>query len=336
MPEKEDTQDQGKESEAKAEPDKASEAEGPTSPSKPVELEATAKFIHPRHPDQEIAGDELWQGYNRGQQADKLTSDLHKTESKLTEVSEELAILQAEKAQREQNDSITQRLEELGIPKASKAVSEGSDNWLTEGEEKPIDPKAILAELTARQESDRQKDLASRDEAIAAKIAETFNVEKQKQAENLRQQKFMDSVRSAKASSLASTRPDIPEKTILEIVDAEQAASYADLQAAQLSNDGKQDEAIDRVLDAEGLRKKGAELRSSTRDDQAQKQREQEAAAELEGLSRGRLPGEDEPKATKHKTLFKPDEVLKARKSRLERAKELIKRTVAAKGQFPG
>ena len=313
---------------------------------KPVELRPTVKLVHPRHPDQEYTGDQAWQLMNRGLMYDQAQSERDRYKEHNALLESQLQKLQTDKEARERDDAIRKRMQEM-LPNqqsASKRTSESDDSglsgWLTDGDEDTgqppqLDMDKLLSGLSAMTEQQQQKALAGFEETINQRLEEMFNKRAEQEQRGKRQTTWLERTREAKIRGLKTQYPNISDSIINEAVELEDAASYDSLKALQLSQEGNDQGAMDIYLNGEEKRQKAAELRQAMIKSQAEYNVQSRNEAELEGLSRGVLPTDADEERLPEYNRFNAEDSANASKSRLERARELIKRQERASGAYP-
>lgn len=300
-----------------------------------VLIDVTKKYRSRRNPDAAISGDELWAGYGRGRQFDKLQSEYQKLQAQDQTARERIAKMEERVAQYETNERLTKAMRDVGIGQKPTAQSD-SEDWLTPGENDQsaygnINPNEIAnrAEQVLRQEFETRLSPDKLEQLVTERVSRLYSIDKEKQDAEASRARAADKIRRAKFAKLKMDLPDISESALSEIVSADGEYMAHVLAAAELSQRGDDQAAIETYLDGiekqESAMKKQMDFMQQQTKINAQRQRE----ADLEAFSSGSAPGEEGQEEIK--PTFNWHEGQKNRESRKERAKALVTRRAQLK-----
>jgi hypothetical protein len=297
-----------------------------------VTLDVTKKYRSRRNPAKEVSGDELWAGFSRGQNFDKLQSEHQKLQADTASKDERIAALEAQVRTSATKEQIAQSLQELGVTGGQKPTAEPDDaNWLEQPTEEPVqlDPRTTASRMEAIMKKTAKEYMESIRPELSQELTGINQQElEQRQLQEQRQQ-AADQVRRNKIAALRVNYPDIPEAEINDLANriteyTGHIYSAVDNYAAKNMEQGNE-----ALFDGEEklltLLQKQEEL--------GQKQKaitaENERNAELEGLSTGTLPGEEPEEEQKSEYNWHKSQ--EKRESRLAKAKRISDRQATLK-----
>ena len=311
----------------------------------PFQLTPTNKFVHPRHPEQVMTGDQLWQSANKGFGYDKLLIQFQKAAERNTLLEKQIEQNNATQSNRDIDARIAQRVQEMLPQQQPQAAPQDADDslsqWVTDPEGSTpaqsvaIDSDKIVAGLAAINAEKDQKLLANIDKMVDERLNTMFNNRVEQENKGKQQTAWLQKIRAAKERNLKQQFPDVSDEVIAEAIELEDAAAYDQLKALAMSEDGNDAGAMDTVINAEERRQKAMDLRVNMKVAQDQATTKAQAAAELEGASMGIIPGEDIDAAPPEYNRFKNEDVKKHHESIMERAKKLVGITDAADNALP-
>ena len=301
-----------------------------------VLLDVTKKYRSKRQPDVAISGDELWAGYGRGRQYDKLQSEYQKLQAQDQTARERLAEMEERVAEFETKDRLAKAMRELGVgATGTKATAqEPSDDWLTPNENAAyanVSPEEIASrtEQVLRQEFEKRLSPDKVEQLVTERVSRLYSIEQEKRDAEEGRKRAATKIRSAKLAKLKMDFPDVSESSLQEIVNADAEYMAHVLTAAELSQRGDDQGAIESYLD--GVEKQEAALQRQLdlMQQQAKITADRKRAAELEAFSAGSLPGEEAEEEVKPE--FNWHEGEKRRQDRKSRAKALVTRQAQLK-----
>ena len=300
-----------------------------------VVLDVTKKYRSKRNPAQEVPGDEIWAGYGRGLQYDKLQSEHQKLQTASSEKDTRIAALEAQVASSEAKEQVAQAIQDAGLTGGQKPVAEAGDEWLdTEQPPAPtvLDAKATASRIDLVTKQTVENYLAN----LAPELKEAaMGVGLQQQEERELQAQRKETVDQLKAVKIATLKVEYPDAIDGDIEDlATRMVEYAghiykavDLYATKNVAEGNES-LFDGEEKLQAMFKKQAALGAQ----QAKINTEREQEAELEGINAGILPGETgEPE--ERKMAFKRSDVEKNREKGLSKAHKVLDRIGLLKNQ---
>lgn len=299
-----------------------------------IELDVTKKYRSKRNPDVAIPGDELWAGYGRGRQFDKLQSEHQKLQAQDQAKDERLAQLEERLAELEAKERMVKAMQDLGIgASGQKSVTKNTaDDWLTpddSSEQNPypaVNPSEIAsrAEDVFKSELDSRLDPAKIEQMVNERVAQLYSTEQEKRDAEERRRRAATKIRGAKLAKLKNVYPDISEDSLAEVVATQTEYMGHVLAAADLSRRGDDQAAIETFLDGE----EKLEAMLAKQLDFAKQQQtitaERDRQAELEAFSAGTIASKEDEEP--EESEYNWHEAEKKRTSRRQRAKELVTR----------
>lgn len=249
------------------------------------DIDLSGVYRHPRRPQEEVSGEDIYAGYQRGKKYDSLQSEHHKLQEAYKQLQQSSTQYKAELEALKQNTAIEQKMREM--------MPQSGLDWLngSEGEEPSFDPKS-LADLRAEIEANILNKLTS---VAENKLPELFNTYKKQEEEGERLKQTFDRVSQTEIESLRYQYPDIEEKEIKEYMrlsDLVRASLLESLQATMNEDsDAVEESQLNYMTHVNNQAKKLAEIQQR----QAQIKAENEANAEVEAFSAGRLPQNFKP-----------------------------------------
>ena len=331
-------------------PQQARATEPPADPFKPVQFDPTARYYHPNKPDRVISGDELYTGYNRGLQFDKVQGDLHKTQSEYEKVTARNKELEDIVAKQNNMQMIQDLMKQQGISQESKssvARDTGSElnNWLT-GDEGENDMNTPPQQLSPQQ---LQK-------LIQDTVANQFSMFKEQNQDVINQS--LASLRSATQSQaaqeqafmtgnkvmetdLVTSYPNAAKAEIDEIVRLENAKLYSGIAASDASKTGDMAAMEEHLEKAATFSNKSRALQLKLAKENDVRQREAEDRAYLEDLTAPVERGYQDERAeweaelTPIERKYKQDEVKADNAAKLKKAYQMADATEKFHRNYP-
>ena len=281
--------------------------------------ELNTRFVlNPKRPDMTLTGEQLRNAAGLGKLASERESELHKTQEKLKQVEQE----KAESDRQLEMLRINSKIFDLES-RSSKETTE--DVFEFEAETEPeIDQKKVI-----RQQIDP---ILKKTESEIAELKATIQSFAQAQTERDRKeafQRFGQATQKARQDSLRKQLSVLTQKEIDEIVANENSARIRDLQADELSKQGKDDEAMDLVIEADSYRETAVELRAQGLLKQQRAKAKEEAKEALLQQTRSSV---DEIKVTEDlsKAELNPDKA----KEKSAKLMEITRRKAEARRLF--
>jgi hypothetical protein len=306
-----------------------------------IQIDVAKKYRHPRHPEEEIGGDELYRTYNRGLQFDTMQSRAQKAETELQDVQAQLADAQTQLRSSEQRQSVIDSLSELGfadtgVTAGAVRTQEGADDeWYNTPESRTSERAGMLknhgmAELIRKLIRDEINVVTGgvglperQEQLIADNVRALYANDQQHREAQQKRERAIQKIRATQIANLKQKYPDIDPARLEAIVDRKDAALGNTVKSIDQSVSGDDYASYETYLD--GLEQDEAALdeRLAVMLEQREIDAERERDTELENLSGGGLPSEGAPP---RRTLFRRKEADAARADGKERAKTMTDR----------
>jgi hypothetical protein len=304
-----------------AEEGKESKPTGQSEEGNVVDLDVTKRYRSRRNPGKEVSGADLWSGYTRGMQVDKLQSQVHKLLGDDQLKTKEIADLRAERDSLIRKAEFAENIREYDDARGQKGTEFGEDEDSLFGEP-PAPPR--------RREP--QPPTAEENRAYMKQLFQQFAQGlEDKAAENEQQQEKERLVRSAQEATdtlrkqrLALAQVRLPDATEAEREDlVNRTGDFVSelLKTAEKYTAGNVQEGNEHLFDGEDVLNAYLDKEVELRMRQAKLDLQREREAELEGISLGRLPGDEEEE--ENESAYDWHEGEKKRERRLAKAKEM-------------
>jgi hypothetical protein len=311
-----------------------------------IPIDVTKKYKHPRHPEEEIGGDELYATYQRGLQFDPMQGRAHKAEAKVQDLETQLADAQTQLRSSEQRQSVIDSLSELGFADtgvragAVRTQESAEDDWYGTPESRTSERADILknhgmAELIRKVIRDEISAATGgvglpehQEQLIADNVRAIYATDQQHREAQQKRKRAIDKIRAAQIANLRQKYPDIDPARLEAIVDRKDAALGNTVKSIDQSVAGDDYASYETYLDGLEQDEAALDARLAIMLEQRELDAERERDAELESLSGGGLPSEDVPR---RKTRFRRKEVEDARAEGKERGKTMTDRRRAIK-----
>jgi hypothetical protein len=295
-------------------------------------LDVTKKYRSKRNPDVSVSGDELWAGYSRGRRYDDLQSKHQQLESQDQAKTDKLAAAEERVAQLEADARMAKAMQNLGIGASGQRPVAQDDGWDLPGEgtapANPLDLASRFESLGTEMKS-QLLNPAEQERILREEAARIISIEQGKREAEESNSRAAATIRRGKLATLKVAYPDISDDALEGIVgtQSEYLRNYFDANALALQGD--QEAAMENVFNAEEKLQAMLAKQFSVMQQQATISAEREKIAELESLSGG---GSPKPGQEEEKPTYNWHEGEDKRKSRVQRAKELVTRRQTLKG----